>query len=203
MLGCLAKTTTRSDAKTYPGFPCCATACHRKHEVQLSETEVNKDRFAIGLSAPISTELQPPLKSLTHVIHTFIPILTLAGAPRCPIALQKLSPVSPMSTGEHWSDWAGGKTPQSWVLGTSWFRPAKTCSPTGARTTSLLSSTQWGKGRGVQGCVLLWPPALIMLMAFHSPGEVIKDSVTRHGCCWLGNWDTAPGNHTGSLQKMK
>lgn len=68
-----------------------------------------------------------------------------------------------------------------------WLRQGKTLPPTRARTTSCLSFTHWGKAvwfRSVclhAAVAIAWPPALIILMAFHTLGEVIKDSVTRHG----------------------
>lgn len=62
----------------------------------------------------------------------------------------------------------------------------------------------WGLCVCLQAAVAIaWPLALIILMAFHTPGKSLRTPLLGTGFCWLGNWDTAPGNITGSLHKMK
>lgn len=161
-----------------------------KHEAQLSKTEVNKDTFAIGLSAPqnpFSTELQPPLKSLTCIVHNPIPVLSLAGAPRCPSSLQEVSPASPRECWGAFVRLGGWEDATSWVIGmvgSGVWKPCLRPGP-GWRPCYLLPTggkAVWCRSACLHAAVAIaWPPALILLMAFHTLGEVIKDSVTRHG----------------------
>lgn len=131
-----------------------------------------------------------------------IPILSLAGAPRCPVPL-----LHPVCAGEQRQ---GCRIPQPSGLGVS------------AEVRENLACG-WGQGDipvifcplGEKLCcwdlcvclhaavAIAWPLALIILMAFHTPGKSLRTLLLGMGCCWLGNWDTAPGNLTGSLHKMK
>lgn len=109
----------------------------RKHEVQLSKTEVNKDTLAVGLSAPqspSSTGPRPPLKPLARGSRSH-PHGEPPGAPSRPSPPRDVPPASPHAC---WGaaarlGWREGAA----VLGARdcWFRRGKTSPATGARTT--------------------------------------------------------------------
>ena len=77
--------------------------------------------------------------------------------------------------------------PQSWVLGTVSSGEGKPClrPGPGQRPCYLLlfggKAVRFGSVCLHAAVAIAWPPARIILMAFHTLGEVNKDSVTRHG----------------------
>lgn len=107
--------------------------------------------LSIGLSAPqnpFSTEIQAPLKPLTHTDLSLIPFCPVP--PHC----RRFPQLHPASTGEHWESTV---FQDRWHC---WFRHVK---------ASYYLSSVWSGGTAGCCCYSM-AIILIVLMAFHVPG---------------------------------
>lgn len=171
-----------------------------KHKAQFSKVEANKDSFAFGLSVP-TAQTHSPLWSPLRAWFTLPPPFGAWRRPpgvSCPSASPHVCWGAVPRLGQH--PGCSGVSAQV----------RENLVPGWARVTSLSPSAHGGKSCALGVCVCLqaavaiaWPLALIILMAFHTPGKSLRTLLLGTGCCWLGNWDAAPGNLTGSFHKMK
>lgn len=151
----------------------------RKHKVQLSKAEVNKDTFAGSSPQPFQHRTATPseVPYTQGSLHSrFEPPDVLSFRGRSP---QRHT----MRTGERRQGWAGGRTPRLWGLRVV---SAGKGTPSPSRSQGdvpVIFSPPWEKRGGLglgAAAAIAWPPASITLMAFHPPQKTTEDSVTRH-----------------------